>query len=139
MSGVVIFNAANFIVQYPAFAAYNTAHPTGLQNYFNMATLYLNNSLSSYVSDVAMREQLLYLLVAHLGFMDGILTTEGQGSKAGMVGRVSQATEGSVTVQTQMSATPGTAAWYLQTQYGAQFWAATARYRTMRYVRPRCA
>lgn len=133
--GVVVFDAAAFVAQYPAFAAYNTANPTGLQRYFNTATLYLSNKESSRVSDVTTRAMLLNLLVAHLAQLDGVTTAAGQGSSAQMVGRVSSATEGSVTVQTQMQAAPGSAAWYMQTQYGATYWEATAKYRSMRYVR----
>jgi hypothetical protein len=135
--GVVVFDPAAFVQQYPAFAAYNTAHPTGLQGYFNTAALYLSNKDSSRVADVATRATLLNLLVAHLAQLDGVTTPAGQGSQSQMVGRVSSATEGSVTVQTQMAA-PGSAAWYMQTQYGATYWQATARYRSMRYVGGGC-
>src|SRR5262249_37816262 len=52
----------------------------------------------------------------------------------GTVGRVASATEGSVSVTLEMPNQPAAAAWYLQTPYGASFWAATALYRTARYV-----
>lgn len=135
MSGVVVFDASAFVAQYTAFAAYNTANPTGLQRYFNTATLYLSNAESSRVTDLTTRSMLLNLLVAHLAQLDGVLNAAGQGSQAQNVGRISSATEGSVSVQTQMQGVPGSAAWYMQTQYGATFWQATAKYRTMRYVR----
>ena len=138
MSGVVVFDPAAFVAQYPVFAAYNTAFPTGLQGYFNTATLYLNNTVSSRVTDLATRSQFLNLIVAHLAQLDGVLQPAGAGSTAGMVGRISSATEGSVTIQSQMQGVPGSAAWYMQTQYGATYWTATTPYRSMRYVRPRC-
>lgn len=136
MSGVVTFNPAAFVAQYPVFAAYNTASPNGLQNYFNMTTPFLNNTVNSRVSDVVLRAQLLNMLVAHLAQLDGVLTPEGQGSTAQQVGRISDATEGSVKASFAMPGATANAAWYLQTQYGAMFWAATAPIRTMRYVRP---
>ncbi len=138
MSGVVVFSATAFVAQYPAFAAYNTAHSGGLQGYFNTATLYLSNTKGSRVKDVTTRSILLNLLVAHLAQLDGVLQPAGQGSTAAAVGRVSSATEGSASVQTQMPGAGASAAWYQQTQYGATYWAATAQYRSMRYVRPRC-
>ncbi len=49
------------------------------------------------------------------------------------VGRISNATEGSVTVALEYDAT-NPQEWFSQTKYGASFWAATATYRTMRYV-----
>jgi hypothetical protein len=49
------------------------------------------------------------------------------------VGRISSATQGSVTVQTELNVLPGQASWYSQTKYGLDFWQATAGYRLARY------
>lgn len=137
-SGAVTFNAAAFVVRYPNFAAYNTANPGGLQMFFDEATLLLNNTFNSIVRDVTERTVLLNMLVAHIGTMAGILAPQGAGSTAGQVGRVSDASEGTVRAALDMGVTPGTAAWYQQTQYGATYWTMTAKYRTMRYIAPRC-
>ena len=51
-----------------------------------------------------------------------------------LVGRITSATEGSVSVSTQFDVPPGSAQWFAQTLYGAEFWTATAAYRTMRYL-----
>src|SRR5262249_32656248 len=52
------------------------------------------------------------------------------------VGRIASATEGSVSVSTEYAPMAnGSEAWFLQTRYGAAFWAATAVYRTARYAR----
>lgn len=131
MSGVVVFNVAAFIVQYPAFSVAGAR----LQGYFDTATLFLNNTVSSRVSDLTKRSMYLNMLVAHLAELDGVRTPEGAGSQAGKVGRVSSVTEGSVKADLAMTATPGTAAWYMQTQYGATYWTVTAPYRSMRYLR----
>jgi hypothetical protein len=87
------------------------------------------------------RAALLNMLVAHLAQLN-LPAGGGDGSAGGtnaaapspLVGRITNATEGSVSVQTQMDLPLGSAQWFNQTPYGAQFWAATAAYRTMRYV-----
>lgn len=48
----------------------------------------------------------------------------------GVVGRISDASEGDVSVSAQWEAPPNpSAAYFLQTKYGAQFWQMTAKYR----------
>ncbi len=98
--------------------------------YFSQATLYLNNTDCSPVSDVGQRLQLFNMLVAHIAALNGAI---GPGSQ-GIVGRVSSATEGGVTITFDYQATAGSAQWYAQTPWGAQYWEATAGYRTMQYV-----
>ncbi|KWU25595.1 hypothetical protein AS149_29810 [Burkholderia cenocepacia] len=51
-----------------------------------------------------------------------------------MVGRILSATEGSVSVSTEMNVPAGSAQWFNQTPCGAAFRAATTAYRMMRYV-----
>jgi hypothetical protein len=51
-----------------------------------------------------------------------------------LVGRISPATEGTVSVQADVGVMPNTAAWYQQTKYGMGFWAAVAPLRKFRYV-----
>jgi hypothetical protein len=74
---------------------------------------------------------LLNMLVAHISSLSGDLSADGQ---AQPVGRVSQAAEGTVSASFEgVPPTPGTGAWFQQTQYGAAFWQATASLRGMRY------
>lgn len=134
-TGVVTFDPIAFVAQYPAFSAYNIAQPNGLQTYFNMTTPLLNNTCNSRISDLVLRSQLLNLLVAHMAQLDGVLTPQGQGSTAQQVGRVSSATEGSVSAALAMPGVSANSAWYMQTQYGALYWQLTAPIRSMRYVR----
>lgn len=86
------------------------------------------------VTDATQAGVLLNLIVAHL--VD--LNFPGGGSPAaqGLVGRVTSASEGSVSV-TLDAGTIATAsqAWWLQTPYGLSFWQLTGRYRTFRYAR----
>lgn len=128
MGGVVVFDPVAFAARYPQFA---TVSAPVLQGFFDEATLFLNNSPSSLVSDVGQRSALLNLVTAHIG------TLSGPGSSATQVGRVSSASEGSVSASLDMGALPGSAAWWIQTQFGATYWQATAKYRTMRYLPPR--
>lgn len=122
---IVTFVAADFKVIYPEFTS---VADVLLQSYFDRATLYLANTDNSMVSDISQRTMLLYLLVAHIA---SLRKSCGQG----LVGRVSSATEGSVSVSADYpTQTNALAAWLTQTQYGAEFWAATAKYRTFGYV-----
>lgn len=122
--GVAVFDYVVWAARYPELAASVDATLAGA--YFTEAGLYLDNTDASVVQDVPTRLLLLNMLVAHIAILNGA-------ARGGLVGRVSTATEGSVTVNAEL-ATPGTAAWFAQTQPGASFWQATTAYRTMRYA-----
>lgn len=131
--GVVVFDPFAFKVRYPEFNA--IPNPT-LGAYFLEAEQYLNNKPTSPVPCISRRVILLNMLVAHIAALGGALTPSGQ---AAPVGRVADATEGSVSVSLDyMPATAGSGAWFNQTQYGAAFWQATSSLRGFRYV-PRFA
>lgn len=125
--GVVVFDPAPFKVRYPEFA---TLADALLSAYFDEATIYLNNTDQSRVADVAVRKTLLWMLTAHVSALNG--GVNGQPASP-LVGRINSATEGSVSVQTDMGPVPWSAAWFLQTKYGAAFWQASAPFRTMQY------
>jgi hypothetical protein len=126
---VVTFDPVAFIARYPEFSAVNGSV---LGMYFAEATIYLDNTNNSRVSDVVARAVLLNMLTAHIAAMNGS-GINGNGA-SGLVGRVSSASEGSVSVSTEyVAAKNGTMAYFLQTPYGASYWAATASYRTMQY------
>ncbi|OZI59941.1 DUF4054 domain-containing protein [Bordetella genomosp. 11] len=131
-SGVVIFDPAAFKEVYPTFA---TLSDPQLDNAFNTATLYLNNTPRSQVADVVRRALLLNLLTAHIAAMQ--YGENGQ-PPSPLVGRINSAAEGSVNVGTDYPVQPGSQAWYIQTQYGAMFWEATAWLRVGRYVPGPC-
>ena len=126
---VVTFNATLFKARYPEF---NPVADALLQLCFNDAGLYLNNTDGSIVQDVTIRQQLLFMLTAHIATLGGALTADGQ---ALPVGRTSSATEGSVSASFEYitPATAGSGAWFNQTQYGAEFWQATTALRSFRY------
>lgn len=124
---VAVFDPTAFKQAYPAFA--NVSDPQ-LQAMFDIATLYLRNDGTSPVKTVAAQTALLYMLTAHLTQIS--FGPNGQGA-SGIVGRVTSASEGSVSIGTDYPSTPNNA-WFVQTPYGASFWQATAAYRMTRYI-----
>lgn len=125
----VVFDPVAFKESYPAFAAVSDA---ALQQYFDIACLYLSNADCSVVQDIAKRKTFLWMLTAHVAQLSGALNP---GGLPGAVGRTASATEGSVSVSFDYPMSPGSE-WYSTTQWGAMFWAATAYLRSFRY-RPR--
>ena len=129
--GVAIFNPTVFIARYPEFTAAYNANPTLFASMFAEAGLYLNNTDCSVVQDVTLRGVLLNMLTAHIAFLGGILTADGQPRP---VGRVSAANEGAVGASFDYPASqPGSGPWFAQSQYGIAFWQATTCYRGARY------
>lgn len=130
------FDYANWIAQYPEFGpSPGQDVPQAIaQGYFDLAGIYWLNDGTGPVTSQAIQTQLMYMLTAHLAQLFYVAP----GAQPNQtVGRVSNATEGSVTVALEYQQPPGTAQWFAQTKYGAQFWAATGAYRTMRYY-PGC-
>lgn len=122
---VVTFDPAAFQSAFPEFASTSAAT---LTQYFNeAAALYLNNTDGSPIQDATQRGFLFNYLVAHLAAL--------RDPNRVLVGRLTQASEGSVSVAADMGAVPGKAAWFMQTKYGAAYWQATAQYRTFHYLR----
>ena len=129
---IVAFDPVQFKARYPEFTAVSNVL---LSDCFTEAGLYLSNTDASPVQSIPRRTLLLNMLTAHIAFMGGALSADGQPRP---VGRVSQASEGSVSASFDYG-TPGTQAWFIQTQYGASFWQATSSLRSFRYVaRPTC-
>lgn len=123
----VTFDIAKFRAFYPEFA---TVADAKLQAYFDRAAAtLLDNTDCSQIPD-AVRLEFFNMLVAHYAALhDGV---NGQPA-SGIVGRVSNATEGSVSVGTAYAAAVGSRAWFDQTPYGAEYWQATAQFRTWQY------
>lgn len=130
-TGVVTFDPAAFQAAFPEFATLTQGQ---CEAQFALATLYLDNSVNSRVQQIENRAPLLNLLTAHLCKLN---CGANGAAPSQLVGRISTATEGSVTVGTEMPDQPRGAAWYQQTKYGAQYWTASARWRQARFV-PGC-
>lgn len=128
--GVVQFNAAEFLALYPVF----TPQAAALAGNFALASLQLNNTCGSRIQDAPTRQTLLYLLTCHI---TALLNGVGSTPATGAVGRLSDATEGSVSASLEYLANGGPSqAYYIQTQWGAQYWQCTAPFRQARYVAP---
>ena len=125
---IAVFNPTVFFARYPEFSAVS---PTRLGVLFLEAGLYLSNCDSSPVQNITRRGVLLNMLTAHISYLAGDLNADGQ---ARPVGRISQAAEGTVSATFEgVPPTPGTGAWFMQSQYGAAFWQATTSLRGFRY------
>lgn len=127
-ASVVTFDYLAWVARYPEFS-HISEQMAGL--YFDEATLYLDNSGRAGSVPESARRVLLNMATAHIAALYS--GPQGQPASA-LVGRIVQATEGSVSVQAVMDAQPASAAWWQQTKYGASLWQATAQLRTMRYV-----
>lgn len=113
----VTFDLAAFRAAFPEF---NLVADDRLTLLFGIAeTNLLDNSDGSPVPE-AERGNLFNLLVAHLQACMANPTR---------VGRLGSATEGSVSASFDFAVTGPTQAYFAQTQYGALYWAATAKYR----------
>lgn len=123
----VTFDYNAFIASYPMFA---TLSQSQVNTALVISYQYLVNDGSGPVTSSLIQSTLQNLIVAHICQL--MFGANGQPA-GGAVGRVSSATEGSVSVTTDFPVNANNA-WYMQTQFGAMFWAATAPYRTMRYV-----
>lgn len=150
-TGPVVFDYTWFQARYPDLS--NWVSPEMGQFYFDLATLYLNNSENSStiatfevpgvgmvgypgmyavgnpISNIGQRQMLLGLLTAHIATLNAPLNGK---ASSGLVGRISSATEGSVSVSVDYPQVAG-AEWFSLTKYGLMYWQATAMYRKGRY------
>jgi hypothetical protein len=136
---VAIFNLQMFLNRYPEFTALSVAQPGRLPALFDEAGFYLTPDTYGPVCNLMKLTQLLNMLTAHISYINGDLSADGQQRP---VGRLSQAAEGSVSATFEgVPPTPGSGAWFQMSQYGAAFWQATSALRGFRYVVPasRCA
>lgn len=139
----VTFVFADWIAEYPIFAAVD---PTQAGRWFTRASFFCANSLANpavaATCNTDMLKCLLYLLTAHIAWLNAPRDASGTPAANGaapspLVGRIDSAAEGSVNVHADMgSADAGSPsqAWYMQTTWGAEYWAMTAFARTARYV-----
>lgn len=123
----VVFDPTAFKARYPEFAAVPDATLTAC---FMEAGLYLSNADNSPVQNLTRRATLFNMLTAHVAYLGGALSADGMPRP---VGRVSQASEGSVSAAFE-GPPPGSAQWFQQSQYGASFWQATSSLRGFRYL-----
>lgn len=129
----VAFNFAVWQARYSEFRNRVDAPLAAL--YFAEACLYHDNTGMTRHGPQDPNEQLLLLnmLTAHIAALN-VLGADGQNGSP-LVGRINNASEGSVSVQTDDYITNPSdlSAFFNQTKYGAAYWGATAKFRTMRY------
>ena len=124
----VVFNYENWVARYPEFAG---VPPSLAQEYFGEATLYFSNC--GWTVGLQQAPALLNMLTAHIAQLNAPLG--GQPSPT-LVGRISNATEGSVSVAVELegSGSPSQA-FFAQTKYGLAFFQATLQFRSAVYVK----
>lgn len=131
----VTFNYPQFIARYPEF---NWVQQAKLDMYFDQAGLYHRNDGTGPVKKETSQQLLMQMVVAHLTQLSepqpNIPQTGQDVGNPQLVGAINSASEGSVSVSVTNDFPPGTPQWWQQTKYGAQYWAATAGYRTGRYI-----
>lgn len=136
---VVTFNTAWFNTFTAMFPVFGCLTQPQVEGYFNISGLYVANSPRN--PAICILPQLLYLVTAHIAWLmlpkdaNGNPATNGSASSGSLVGRITNATQGSVNVGLEMGPSSGPQeAWYNQTQFGAMAWVAMAPFRTARYL-----
>lgn len=134
MSGtnVVIFDYAVWAAMFPELAAsVNDPQATG---YFAIATVYVDNTACSPICNLTIRSTILNMVTAHIAKLLAPIVVNGVVEQpSSLVGRISDASEGSVSVAVDFPTT-ASSAWFLQTTYGALAWQALAPWRTALYI-----
>lgn len=102
-----------------------------VQAAFARASEIQNNTGNGPPYDVPTQTYLLNLLTAHIAVLNSALANGAPAST--IVGRISDATQGTVHVAAQFDVPQGSAQWYAQTRYGAEYWTATSRFRRATY------
>lgn len=143
MGAVVQFDYNGLVALFPEMA------PVGsplLQVYWGVAQTMHANDGSGPVNDATLQANLLNMLTAHLAQIFAPRDASGNPAAAGasspnMVGHISSASEGSVSVQVEALSAFKTAQaqWLASTKYGALYWASTAQFRQVRYRPPACS
>lgn len=134
MGATASFDPAYWASTYPEFSYLGEDLA---QSYFGVAGQVHDNTGCGPVNDPGQQKFLMHLMTAHICKMFAPGPTDQAGNTqpaSEIVGRISSATEGSVSVQTQNEYPPGSAQWYQQTKYGSLYWIATGPFRSFRYV-----
>lgn len=126
---VYVFNYSAWVARYPEFAAVTEFLASV---YFTEATAYHNNTPLGVVTDPNVQAALLNMLTAHIAARY-VTPAGGAQPASGLVGRISNASEGSVSVGTENLYAAGTVQWFQQTKYGSDYWNMSKPYRTARY------
>lgn len=133
---IITFNPQSWLAQFPEFV--DTVPPALAEAYSTVASAYIDiGGTSPMVNNVPVMTQVWYFTTAHIA---QLFTGTATNPASPLVGRISNASEGSVSVAVAMPESKSDlAAWFAQTKYGAAAWAMTAQFRQAFYVPPACA
>jgi hypothetical protein len=135
----VTFSLETWQAMFPEFSPLSAAQGAA---YFARACLICWNATANPIFCTGNLAALLYLLTSHIAWLSCPKDANGNPAATGtpasqLVGRINQASEGSVSVGVELnvgSSANAQLAYYAQTKYGLEFWAQTAQFRTARYV-----
>lgn len=132
MTTPVVFSVGEF---FGAFPELSSLPPLRVSMAFTASTTIVDNSEDPDIVDDNQRKEILYLLTAHICLLmaQAVTVTQGDPScggagttiSTGMTGRLSSATEGSVSIATEAISSGNASAlekWMESTQYGALAW-----------------
>lgn len=144
MGIIITFDYAKWVQLFPNFAYISEPQA---QLFFDLATQWCRNdgdgpvggwpglcnffTINASAAAIQTQTNFLNLLTAHLAQLFAPSSTGA--APSGLVGRITSASEGSVSVATEFPMTANSA-WFNQTPYGSAFWSASAPFRTMRYI-----
>lgn len=135
----VVFNYTTFTTLFPEMAGLSSGQA---QAYFLQAGLYFQNTTANpgFCNGIDWMTMMAYLVTAHIAMLrapkdaNGFVSSTGAAASP-LVGRINSASEGSVSVGVELKGGGSPSEeFFTQTQYGFDFWQATAQYRTMRYA-----
>ena len=133
MGVIVSFDFTSFSAAWPEFVYLGSPQ---INQYWNMATVLHANDGTGPVPTATIQTTLLNTLTAHFAMLlSGLQIPGGSPQPSPLVGQVTSATQGSVSVAVEaLYPTGSPAAWYTQTKYGAIYYAMCAAYRVALYV-----
>ena len=136
----VVFDYETWVAMFPVFAPLSAAQ--GNAYFIRATTSIVGNSCSNPAFGDGKLEGMIYLATSHVAWLSCPKDASGNPSATGtppspLVGRISNATEGSVSVQTEWEVGGSQTqfdAYLQQTPFGVELLAAIAPYRTARYL-----
>lgn len=134
---VAVFDYTKWAALFPYLAGAGGVTDPIASAFFGVAELLFNNTACSPITDPDKRLVYLNYAVAHLARLAGYpVASGGTAVPSDTVGRVSSATEGSVSVSFDYGSVSENQAWWVQSPEGATFWQLTRAMRTARYIAP---
>lgn len=121
-----------WIARYPEFTS-SVSDALYLQ-YFAEASIHHRNDGTGPVENAAAQQVLMNMMTAHIAWLNRLDPVTQQPINP-LVGRINNATEGSVSVGVDTLQAEGVQQWLLQSTYGTAYWYASQPYRQMRYIR----